>query len=161
VRSLAPALHWIAGLLLLVALPPTVLPAQDVRELGIQALGTFADVAFWGGGFYGGRRWGEHLRTALTGSFGVERGELAARGELLGHFLISGRSARHPTVYGLAGLAGVAGPEGHGWLVAGLGLETQPGAGSGWAIELGVGGGVRVAAAYRWRWFPRGWAPGD
>jgi len=31
------------------------------------------------------------------------------------------------------------------------GLEQNPGARRGWAMELGVGGGVRFAVGYRWR----------
>jgi hypothetical protein len=32
-----------------------------------------------------------------------------------------------------------------------LGLEARPGAPSGWALEVGLGGGVRVSAGWRWR----------
>jgi hypothetical protein len=33
-----------------------------------------------------------------------------------------------------------------------IGLETAPGARRGWFAEVGIGGGVRVAAGYRIRW---------
>jgi hypothetical protein len=82
------------------------------------------------------------------------------RGELLGHFLLSPEESRKAAFYFAGGIAGVEGAGAstvsRGYLVLTLGVEAQPGAGSGWTFEAGVGGGVRLAAGYRWRWFPRG-----
>jgi hypothetical protein len=141
------------------ALSPTPLAAQGVREWGIQAITTLADPLFAGGGLYGGLRLGERARAVVTASPGVQDGQLAFRGELLAHLLVDGRNARRPQWYALGGLAGQAGPIGHGWLVLGVGLEAKPGAPSGWAAEVGVGGGFRLTMGYRWRRFPRGWVP--
>jgi hypothetical protein len=95
-------------------------------------------------------------RTRLSLGFGagVSDGELAVRGELLGHFLLSPEEHRKAGFYVAGGVAGVEGPVGRGYLVLTLGLEQAPGRRSGWAVELGAGGGVRVAAGYRWRRFP-------
>jgi hypothetical protein len=40
---------------------------------------------------------------------------------------------------------------GRGYLVLTLGMEQRPGAASGWMVELGLGGGVRLSGGYRWR----------
>jgi hypothetical protein len=139
----------------------TVAPlrAQMVKEWGVQAIAAFADPAFAGGGAYGALRFGERTRAAVTLNPGVQDGEFAFRGELLGHLLVNGRSARHPQLYAFGGVAGEAGPVTRGWLVLGAGLEARPGGRSGWALELGVGGGVRISAGFRWRRFPPTWAP--
>jgi hypothetical protein len=34
---------------------------------------------------------------------------------------------------------------------------SRPGAAWGWFVEAGVGGGARLSAGYRWRWFPNWW----
>jgi hypothetical protein len=41
-----------------------------------------------------------------------------------------------------------------GYMVLGLGVESSPGARSGWALEAGIGGGFRIALGYRWRRLP-------
>jgi hypothetical protein len=55
--------------------------------------------------------------------------------------------------YAATGIAGVTGAKEEGYMVLTLGLESRPGRRSGWFVEGGVGGGVRVAAGYRWRLF--------
>jgi len=40
-----------------------------------------------------------------------------------------------------------------GYLVLTIGLEERPRSSSGWALEAGIGGGVRLGLGYRWRWF--------
>lgn len=82
-------------------------------------------------------------------------GRFAARAELLGHFILAPGRRRGLTVYGLAGVAGEVGPVDAGRLVAGLGAESSPGGRSGWYLEAGVGGGVRLAAGWRLRWLRR------
>jgi hypothetical protein len=149
---------WAVGAGVILALIAAPLGAQTIKEWGIQALGALADPAFAGGGAYGALRFGDRTRAAVTLNPGVQDGQFAFRGELLGHLLINGRSKR-PQVYALAGVAGVAGPTGRGWLVMGAGLEASPGGRSGWAVELGVGGGVRISAGFRWRRFPPTWVP--
>jgi hypothetical protein len=101
-------------------------------------------------------RLSQRVRIALTAGAGVADAEPAGRGELLGHFLLDPTARRGAGAYAGGGIAGVIGSVDEGYLVLLLGLEARPGAGSGWAVELGVGGGVRIAAGYRWRRHPRG-----
>ena len=77
------------------------------------------------------------------GAFAVGRGEFGAR--VLNATPRVGRSAW----YLFAGLAGVTGPRGGGFLVGGVGVET--GNRSRWFGELGFGGGVRFSAGVRAR----------
>jgi hypothetical protein len=81
------------------------------------------------------------------------------RGELLGHFLLSPGKRSGPGFYFAGGLAGVTGEVTRGYLVLTMGLEDRPGAGSGWAVEAGIGGGFRVGLGYRWRLGSRSPAP--
>jgi hypothetical protein len=47
----------------------------------------------------------------------------------------------------------VDGPVSRGYLVLTLGIEERPRSSSGWALELGIGGGARIGFGYRWRRF--------
>jgi len=125
--------------------------AQRVTELGVHALVGSATPTMAVGGVYGAMRLSQRVRIALTAGAGVAGGQAAGRGELLGHFLLDPGERRGASAYAGGGIAGVIGPVDEGYLVLLVGLEGRPGAGSGWAIELGVGGGVRMAAGYRWR----------
>ena len=144
--------RWRELLIAGVALPaPSA--AQQVREIGIQAVGTASDPALAVAGVYGALRTSGRTRVSATVSGGVSGGELAWRGELLGHFLLSPEERRRAGVYFAAGIAAVDGAVSRGYLVLTLGLEERPRARSGWAVELGVGGGARIGVGYRWRWF--------
>ena len=48
-------------------------------------------------------------------------------------------------------MAGQFAETSHGWLILTGGIEQNPGAKRGWVLELGLGGGMRVAVGYRWR----------
>ena len=128
--------------------------AQVVQELGVQAIGTFSDPGLVVAGGFAALRTTGRTRLSLGFGAGVSDGELAVRGELLGHFLLSPEEHRKGGFYVAGGVAGVEGTVGRGYLVLTLGFEQAPGSRSGWAVELGAGGGVRVAAGYRWRRFP-------
>lgn len=125
---------------------------QHGKELGVQALATASDPALVAAGVYGGLRVSARTRVSVMVGAGASRGDLAGRAELLGHFLLSPGQRRGPGFYFAGGLAVVEGVISRGYLVVTLGVEERPAAGSGWAAELGVGGGVRIAAGYRWRW---------
>ena len=140
-------------LALALLLSPAPSLAQS-REVGLGAIGTLSDPALAVGGVYAALR--TSSRTRLSGSLGAggSGGEFAWRGELLGHFLFSPEERRKAGVYFAGGLALVDGPVQRGYLVLTLGLEARPRARSGWAVEAGVGGGVRLGVGYRCRWFP-------
>ena len=127
---------------------------QRVTEFGAHALVATASPTLWVGGVYGAVRASQRIRFAPTAGGGVADGDAAGRGELLGHFLLNPAGTRGAGPYVGGGIAGVVGPVDDGYLVLLVGVEAKPGAGSGWAVELGVGGGVRIALGYRWRRHP-------
>jgi hypothetical protein len=127
--------------------------AQQIRELGVQAIGTFSDPGLLVAGGYAALRTAGRTRLSLSLAAGTSDAEVAVRGELLAHFLLSPEERRKPAFYLAGGIAGVGGAVSRGYLVLTAGLEQAPRARSGWALELGVGGGARVALGYRWRWF--------
>jgi hypothetical protein len=133
---------------------PTQGAAQQIRELGIQAIGTASDPALVVAGVYGGLRTSGRTRVSASLGAGISGREVAWRGELLGHFLLSPEDRRRAGFYFAGGIAAVEGAVSRGYLVLTLGVEERPRANSGWALEAGIGGGVRVALGYRWRWFP-------
>jgi hypothetical protein len=151
------ALRWLSAAAALASAAPPA-GAQQVRELGIQAVGTLSDPALAIGGVYAG--WRPARRARLSASFGLGEsgGETAWRGELLGHFLLAPTRREGSEVYVAVGVAAVGGRVDRGYMVLAVGIEGRPGAGSGWFAEAGVGGGARLAAGYRWRWFPSWWA---
>jgi hypothetical protein len=131
--------------------------AQRVVELGVTGIATASDPAVAVAGVYGALRTSLRSRVSVAAAIGGGGGETAWRGELLGHFLLSPTRRSGVGLYGAAGVAAVGGPVDQGYLVVTLGLEGRPGARSGWFAEAGVGGGVRLAAGYRWRRLPAGW----
>jgi hypothetical protein len=88
---------------------------------------------------------------------GGSEGGFAWRGVAAGHFLLSPGRRVGVAAYGGGGVAVVGGPVERGYLLLTLGLESAPGSRSGWFAEAGVGGGVRLAAGWRWRRLPAGW----
>jgi hypothetical protein len=145
--------RWRELLVVGVALP-TQGTAQQIRELGIQAVGTASDPVLAVAGVYGGLRTSGRTRVSASLGAGISGRELAWRGELLGHFLLSPEDRRRAGFYFAGGIAAVEGAVSRGYLVLTLGVEERPRADSGWALEVGIGGGVRVGLGYRWRWFP-------
>jgi len=135
------------------------LAAQQGTELGVQAVVTASDPALAVTGVYGALRTSVRTRLSAAAAAGISSGELAFRGEVLGHFLLSPNKREGPGFYFAGGVAAVEGPVDRGYLVLTVGLEDRPGAGSGWGVELGVGGGLRVLLGYRWRWLRTGSAP--
>jgi len=137
-----------------VVAPPGAAAGQEPsgHEFGVQAITVLEDPVWAGGGAYGAWRPGGKTRLAATLGVGRLDAKVSGRGELLAHFLLSPGRVRGVTLYGVGGIAGVVGPRDQGYLVLGLGLEQAPGARSGWVVEAGVGGGVRILAGWRWRW---------
>jgi hypothetical protein len=146
---------WASLLAAAIAVHPCPAAAQRVSELGLHALLTTSSPVFWGGGAYGAVRTSPRVRIAATVAAGEAGGEVAGRGELVGHFLLNPTNRAGAGAYAGGGVAGVIGPNDQGYLVLLLGIEGGPGGRAGWALEFGVGAGLRIAAGYRWRRFPR------
>jgi hypothetical protein len=142
-----------AVLALLAVAPLSAQRPTPVRyELGVVALSTLDHPTYFAGGVYAALRPGGNLRVALIAVPGGAGGETVARGELLAHFILNPRRLQGPGLYGLGGVAGVTGAGTRAYLVLGAGLEAAPAGRRGWAVEAGVGGGVRLTVGYRWRW---------
>jgi hypothetical protein len=131
------------------------LRAQQVKELGFQLTGTASSPALAVAGPYAALRTSERTRLSFDAGAGVAGGEAAWRAELLAHFLLDPMGRSRAGLYGAGGVAVAGGPSKREYLVLTLGLEGRPGDRSGWFVEGGVGGGVRIAAGLRRRWFPR------
>lgn len=137
-----------AALLLPLAAGP--LAAQVRHEAGVTLVAFAGHPGFAGGGATLAFRPTERLRVAGTALAGA-RDAAVVRGELAAHFLLYPARTRGPALYAGGGLAAESGPAGQAWLLAVVGLEGAPGARRGWVVEVGVGGGVRVAVGWRWR----------
>ena len=120
------------------------------HELGPQITVTTPDPPAVVAGIYGAIRPERRLRLAANAGVGVQGDGLAWRLEALGHFQLNPRTLGIG-VYGGAGVAVAGGVATEGYLVVLVGIEGAPGGPRGWAFELGVGGGVRIGASYRWR----------
>ncbi len=140
-----------------VLLAPPPVAAQRIAELGVQATALIAEPGSVVLGGYGALRTSLRTRVSLAGGAGVSSGEATVRGEALAHFLLNPTRTHGVGPYVAGGLALVEGPVDEGYVVLALGLEGRPGATSGWFIEAGVGGGVRLAGGFRHRWLPAGW----
>jgi hypothetical protein len=139
------------GLLAASVLLASPLQAQSGHELGVQAIGTTSDPPLVVAGVYGALRTSTRTRLSASAGAGISSGELGLRGEVLGNFLLSPNKMQGVGFYVAGGVAGVSGAVEQGYLVLALGVESRPGATAGWAAELGLGGGIRLALGYRWR----------
>jgi hypothetical protein len=98
-------------------------------------------------------------RVALALAGGTMAGRAATRAQLTLQLLMNPAARKGPGFY--AGVGGVfaarRGSSGQGFLAVLLGCETAPGRRQGWYVELGFAGGVRAAAGWRTRAFPKWW----
>jgi hypothetical protein len=140
-----------------VLVPARSVSAQQVRELGVEAIATASDPALVVAGGYAALRTTLRTRVSLAAAAGETDGSAAGRGELLVHFLLNPTRLSGAGAYVAGGVAGIVGPTDQGYVVVTLGLEGAPGRRSGWFLEAGVGGGARLAGGWRWRRFPAGW----
>ncbi len=130
----------------------TALGAQQVKEAGFEAVVTASDPAVAVAGAYGGLRLSPRTRLSAVAGLGVAGSVMAWRAEALVSFLLNPLTRRGLGWYLGGGVAAIASSADRGYLIVTAGVEQDPGAGSGWALEAGVGGGVRLSAGYRWRW---------
>jgi len=108
---------------------------------------------FYGAGFGLGWRDAERDRVAPAVAFGAfGDGKFGARADLSYQFLLDPAKRSGAALYGGGGLS-VAVRQGRvvPYVLLVLGVENAPGGGGGSFVEIGVGGGARVAIGYRWR----------
>ncbi len=126
--------------------------AQTVRDGQLFALATFADEEFFGAGLGYAVRPGGRVRLSVAAALGRSTSRLAARSEVLVGFHLDPTRQHGWAVYGGAGAALVLTERDTAeYLLLVLGVESRPGGVSGWFAEVGLGGGVRVAAGLRLR----------
>jgi hypothetical protein len=119
----------------------------------------FAHRSFFGAELAMARRPAGQGRFVLTAAGGSSAGDVGLRLAAGAQFLLKPGERSGTSMYGGLGIAYVGGQSerGAGYLTALVGLEAAPGRASGWYTELGLAGGVRLAAGRRWRRFPSWW----
>ena len=142
--------------------PPAAGQARrfSVLEVGAGATVVAARSTFSGVELGIARRLGSGLtRLAFGAAGGAYEGRAGMRLAATAQFLLrpTGQSGAGP--YGGLGVAfaGAAGTHGAAYLVLVVGVEAAPGRPEGWYGELGLAGGVRAVAGWRWRRFPEWW----
>jgi len=136
----------------LVFAAPLPAVAQVTSDWQIHGLASVFATRFLGGGIGYAVRPPGRVRFALVGSLGDLEGTAAGRVEGLITFHLNAGRERGFSPYGAAGVAAViTRPVTRGYLELALGVEQRPGRRSGLFAEAGVGGGLRVAAGYRFR----------
>jgi hypothetical protein len=106
---------------------------------------------------------GGQSRVAFAVAGGSSAGRAAGRAQATLQFLVTPAARRGVGLYAGVGAAFSARRETHsaGFLALLIGIEAAPGRRRGWQnyyCEVGLGGGVRAAAGWRLRWFPRWWS---
>lgn len=145
------------------AVPPAPAWGQRLTALEAGAGGSVvaARHTFIGAELNVGYRGGGQSRVALAVAAGGAGNRAAARVQVTVQFLVTPAARSGAGLYGGIGvaIAGRRGTPGAGYLALLLGLEAAPGRRGGWYAEAGLAGGVRMAAGWRGRWFPRWWRP--
>ncbi len=142
--------------------------ATVVRAAGAQLAATEWSVGvttvaarrtFWGAGLELAHRPGGQVRGAAAAAAGSRDGEAAVRLDATAQFVVTPGARTGVTVSGGLGLAyaGARHTRGAAWATVQLGAEAAAGRRRGWFLEVGLGGGLRVAAGWRWRRFPSWW----
>jgi hypothetical protein len=138
-------------LLLLLGCVSAVAGQAVHREFGIEAYTLRATPDRTGGALYLARRVGSRARLSLLGGVDGGDGGTAGRIEGLVHFLLAPDRKAGAGLYVAGGLAADIADRTEARIVTLVGLERAPGRRSGWMLEVGVGGGWRAAAGWRWR----------
>jgi hypothetical protein len=151
------------------ALAPLVLAALTHPLTGQQLAATELDagpVVTWAHRTFSGvaigvaRRPGGEGRLALAAAVGSLDGHSALRLEATAQFLVLPGAKSGISPYGGIGVAylGAHPYRGSGMLLLLIGVEQAPGRSRGWFGEVGLGGGLRLRAGYRWRDLPPWWS---
>ena len=125
------------------------------RELGVALVLVGSDPVYAGLGVSGGLHLGNELRAVGAMTVGGAGGEVVVRGDAELQFVVDPFGRGRARLFAGAGLSGVTGPNGGGYLLVVAGIEGAPRARRGWSVELGIGGGARLAVGYRFRWAAR------
>jgi len=162
---------WLLGVL--AAAPATGVAAAQSPAVGETSLGAVCLLArsdFWGAEAGVARRVGQG-RVALLGAGGWQDGGTALRAEARAQFLVlpasggreggGGAGGRTTAAAYYAGLglafAGAERRHGAAYLTVAIGVELAAWRTRGVYAEIGLGGGVRIAAGLRWRRVPAWW----
>jgi hypothetical protein len=128
-------------------------------ELSLGAAGIMAHRTFVGAELGIAHRPSDESRVALALGGGTIADRPAARAQLTLQLLMNPSARSGPGFY--AGVGGAfsarRGSPGEGFLAVLLGCESAPGRRQDWYVELGFAGGVRAAAGWRARSFPKWW----
>jgi hypothetical protein len=145
----------------LVLLPVLAMQSQQLTatELSLGGATVVAHHTFVGAELGMAHRPSADSRIALALATGGDDGRAAARAQLTLQLLINSFARSGPGFYGGVGGAFAArrATPGQGLLVVVLGVEAAPARRRAWFVEVGFAGGVRAAAGWRLRWFPRWW----
>ena len=148
------------SLLFLVSVLASQSQQLTATELSLGAATVIAHRTFAGAELGLARRPSGDSRVALALAGGTLDGRAAAHAQLTLQLLVNPAARNGPGLY--AGLGGAVTARRHapgqGFLAVLLGCEVAPGRRHGLYLELGFAGGVRVAAGWRWRWFPPWWS---
>lgn len=126
--------------------------AQRAREWQVHGVATLGADRFLGGGLGFAFRTDGRLRVGISTSLGDLEGVTASRAEAGLSFHLNPFKRRGVSPYGGGGVAGVFTRDASsGYLVVLVGVESSPGGRSGWFVEGGVGGGVRLGVGFRLR----------
>jgi len=127
--------------------------AQKGEEFGFQVTSLLArEHPYYGAGFSGAHRLGGRARIGFAALYGASDHEPTARAELTGHLMASPTRQGGVGLYGFGGAGFEAGWRNQGYLVLGIGLDTDPAGGGGFHFEAGIGGGFMLSAGWRARW---------
>jgi hypothetical protein len=125
----------------------------QVREVQVWGLAVASQPALYAAGV--GLAWRDNQRSRIAPALALGAlgsGRFGARADLAIHFLLDPYKREGTAIYGGGGLtAWVAGGRVTPYALLVLGAEKAPGGAGGSFIEIGVGGGVRLAIGYRWR----------
>ena len=135
--------------------------ALRATEIGVGAAVVLAQRDFFGAELRVARRTTGQGRLSFAAACGDYEHSLGVRFEATAQFMLRPAERTGAGPYGGLGLTfvGAEGTAGATYLTTLLGVEQRPGTQSGWYAEVGLGGGVRFGAGWRFRRFPKWWSP--
>lgn len=152
----------LATLVLAALTRPLPLAGQGLTatELDVGPVATWARRSFSGVALGVARRPSGEGRVTMVAAVGALGRHAALRLELSAQFLVLPNARHGLSPYFGTGVAyvGARPYRGAGAVVALIGVEQAAGTARGWFGELGLGGGLRLRAGFRWRRLPPWWS---